>query len=123
MSFSTEQKNCFRQKGNNVSLLWVKSRGGVEDTRLEAKAKDQEHRGKCSPKNKVLKIFFRAISKKKVFKIFFQAISKRKGFQKPFQAISKKKGLQKLFSRDLQNFYDSKNSAALETRIGQFSST
>ena len=37
------------------------------------KAKDQRHRRKCSPKKKVLKFFFQAISKKKVFKNFFQA--------------------------------------------------
>ena len=49
---------------------------------LEAKAKDQEHRRKCSPKQKQKrssKIFFLAISKtkkpKKVFKQIFQAIS------------------------------------------------
>ena len=35
---------------------------------LEAKAKDQGHRRKCSPKKKVFKNFFQA---KKVFKIFF----------------------------------------------------
>ena len=60
-------------------------RGGVEDTRLEAKdtkktprprprtalprsdpleAKDQGHRRKCSPKKNVFKIFFQAISKR-----------------------------------------------------------
>ena len=50
---------------------------------LDAKAKDQEHRRKCSPK------------KNKVFKKNFQAISK-KGLQKFF---SGEKGLQKLFFR------------------------
>ena len=39
---------------------------------FEAKAKDQGHRRKCSPKKKVFKKFFQAISKKKVFKIFFR---------------------------------------------------
>ena len=86
------------------------ARGGVEDTRLEAKAKDtkkiraqgqpfrgqtlskprtgmleakakdQGHKRKCSPKKK----------KRKVFTKIFQAISKKK-----------KKGLQKNFSSDL----------------------
>ena len=37
---------------------------------LEAKAKDQGHKRKCSPKKKVLKIFFLAISKKRSSKIF-----------------------------------------------------
>ena len=76
------------------------SRGGVEDTRLEVKtktketkkirgqgqpfqgqtllkprtvmleAKDQGHKGKCSPKKKVFKNFFQAISKKKSSKVF-----------------------------------------------------
>ena len=62
----------------------ISNRGGVEDTRLEAKAKDtkkseakakdspsedrtsrgqgQGHRRKCSPKKKVFKILFQAIS-------------------------------------------------------------
>ena len=54
-------------------------RGGVEDTRLEAKVKDtkkfrgqgQGHRRKCSPK-KGLQNFFSGDLKKKVFKNFFQ---------------------------------------------------
>ena len=39
---------------------------------FEAKAKNQEHRRKCSPKKKSSKIFFR---RKRSSKIFFQAIS------------------------------------------------
>ena len=73
------------------------SRGGVEDTRLEAKAKDQGHKCKCFPKKKGLKIFFRS--------------------------ISKKNGLEKHFSGHLQNFNHSKNSAGLEPRTEQFSRT
>ena len=97
----------------NIKLL--ATRGGVEDTRLEAKAKDtkkfrgqgqgqpfrgqtlsrprtgmleakakdQGHKRKCSPKKK---------KKKKVFTKIFQAISKKK---------KKKKGLHKNFSSDL----------------------
>ena len=52
---------------------------------LEAKAKDHEHKCKCFPKKKGLKIFF--------------------------PSISKKNGLEKYFSADLQNFNQSKNSA------------
>ena len=49
---------------------------------LHAKAKDQEHRRKCSQKKyKDLQQTFQAIPKKKVFKIFFQA---KKDFKKIF---------------------------------------
>ena len=116
------------------------SRGGVEGTRLEAKAKDtkkirgqgqgqpfrgqtlsrprtgmleakdQGHKRKCSPK-------------KKVFTKTFQAISKKKVFTKIFQAISTKERFPKNFSSAPQNFNNSKNSAVLEPRTGQFSRT
>ena len=76
---------------------------------LEAKAKDQGHKRKCSPK------------KKKVFKKNFQAISKKKVFTKIFQAISTKKRFPKTFSSAPQNFNIPKNSAVLEPRTGQFS--
>ena len=99
-------------------------RGGVEDTRLEAKAKDtkkirgqgqgqpfrgqnlsrprtgmleakdQGHKRKCSPKKK----------KKSSQKFFRQSPKKKKVFTKIFQAISKKKkkkGLHKNFASDL----------------------
>ena len=117
-----------------VSLPSLEIRGGVEDTRLEAKAKDtkkirgqgqgqpfrgqtlsrprtgmleakakakdQGHKRKCSPKKK-----------------------KKKVFTKIFQAISKKKRFLKNFSTAPQNFNNSKNSAVLEPRTGQFSRT
>ena len=52
---------------------------------LEAKAEDQEHKRKCSPKKKTSKIFFRrSPNKKKVFKIIFQAISRKNCFPKNF---------------------------------------
>ena len=53
----------------------ILTRGGVEDTKLEAKAKDstsevkpsrgqgQRHKRKCSQKKKVFKIFFRRMTK------------------------------------------------------------
>ena len=65
---------------------------------LEAKAKDQGHKRKCSPK------------KKKVFTKIFQAISTKKRFPKNFSSAP-------------QNFNNSKNSAVLEPRTGQFSRT
>ena len=73
---------------------------------LEAKAKDQGHKRKRSPKKK-----------KKVKK------KKKKVFTKIFQAISSKKRFLKNFSSAPQNFNNSKNSAVLEPRTGQFSRT
>ena len=67
---------------------------------LEAKdrnARGQGHKRKCSPKKKV--------------------------FTKIFQAISTKKRFPKNFSSDTQNFNNSKNTAVLEPRTGQFSRT
>ena len=123
-------------EASHCSLI-VERRGGVEDTRLEAKAKDtkkirgqgqpfrgqtlsrprtgmleakdQGHKRKCSKKKEVFKNFFRRTPKKKVFKIF--------------QAISTKNALENNFSADLQTLNNSKNSAVLEPRTGQFSRT
>ena len=74
------------------------SRGGVEDTRLEAKAKDTKKieaqdrpsRGQGQGPRIQAQVFSK---KKKVFKNFFQAFPK-KDLQKNF---SGKKGLQKFF--------------------------
>ena len=117
------------------------SRGGVEDTRLEAKdtkkiqgqpfrgqtpsrpktgmleakAKDQGHKRKCSPKKKrSSQKFFRQSPKKG---------RKKKVFTKIFQAISTKKRFPKIFLSAPQNFNNSKNTAVLEPRTGQFSRT
>ena len=80
---------------------------------LEAKAKDQGHKRKCSPKKK-----------EKVFAKLFLAIPKKKKvFTKIFQAISTKKRFPKNFSSATQNFNNSKNTAVLEPRTGQFSRT
>ena len=108
-------------------LAVLVTRSKVEDTKLEAKAKDtkkirgqgqgqpfrgqtlsrprtgmleakdQGHKRKCSPKKKV--------------------------FTKTFQAISQKKRSPKNFSSTPQNFNNSKISAVLEPRTGQFSRT
>ena len=64
--------------------------------------------------------------KRKVFTKIFQAISKKKKkkvFTKNFQAISTKKRFLKNFSSAPQNFNNSKTSAVLEPRTGQFSRT
>ena len=84
---------------------------------LEAKAKDQGHKRQCSPKKKGLyKNFLSDFQKKKKKK-------KKKVFTKIFQAISTKKRFPKKFSSASQNFNNSKNSAVLEPRTGQFSRT
>ena len=75
---------------------------------LEAKAKDQGHKRKCSPKSQ--KFFRRSPKKKMVFTNIFLAISTKKRFPKNFSSAS-------------QNFSNSKNSAVLEPRTGQFSRT
>ena len=122
----------------------LNSRGGVEDTRLEAKAKakdslseDRHSRGqgqecsrpsprtkdtkrKCSPKKKKKRSsqkFFRRSPKKKKKK------KKKKVFTNIFHAISTKKRFPKNFSTAPQNFNFPKNSAVLEPRTGQFSRT
>ena len=52
-----------------------------------------------------------------------QKKKKKKVFTKIFQAISTKKRFPKNFSSAPQNFNNSKNSAVLEPRTGQFSRT
>ena len=128
-----------------MDYTFVVFRGGVEDTRLEAKAKakdtkkirgqgqgqpfrgqtlsrprtgmleanakDQGHKRKCSPK------------KKRSSQKFFRRSPKKKVFTKIFQAISTKKRFPKNFSSAPRNFNNSKNSAVLEQRTGQFSRT
>ena len=118
-------------------LVDVTSRGGVEDTRLEAKAKDtKKFRGQDQGPRTQAQVFSKKI--KKGLQKTFQAISK-KVFQKTF---SGKKSLEKTFFRRSpleknkkrssqffrevsgvfqQNFKGSKNSAVLEPRTGQFS--
>ena len=119
------------------------SRGGVEDTRLEAKAKDtkkirgqgprtafprtdtleartenvrgqgQGHKRICSPK------------KKKVFTKFFSDLKKKKkrSSQKFFKRSPQKTVFQKIFQALHKILTHSKNSAVLEPRTGQFSRT
>ena len=121
----------------------IVARGGVEDTRLEAKAKDtkkirgqgrpfqgqtlsrprtgmleakdQGHKRKCSPKKnkRSSQKFFRRFPKKK----------KKKGLHKNFSSDLHKISFPKNFSTASQNFNNSKNSAVLEPRTGQFSRT
>ena len=116
------------------SIFIIYSRGGVEDTRLEAKAKDtkkirgqgqgqgQPFRGQTLSRPRTGMLEAKAkdqghkaqvLSKKK----------KKKVFTKIFQAISTKKRFPKNFSTAPQNFNFPKNSAVLEPRTGQFSRT
>ena len=93
---------------------------------LEAKAKDQGHKRKCSPKSQ--KFFRRSpkIKKKKgLHKNFLGDLQKKKKkvFTKIFLAISTKTRFPKNFSGASQNFSNSKNSAVLKPRAGQFSRT
>ena len=123
------------------------TRGGVEDTRLEAKAKtkdtkkkseakakdslseDRHSRGQgqeCSrPRPRTKDTSASALqNKKKVFTKVFQTISrKKKGLHKHFSSDLHKKSFSKKFLSAPQNFNKSKNTAVLEPRTGQFSRT
>ena len=121
-----------------VSLI---VRGGVQDTRLEAKAKDtkkirgqgqgqpfrgqtllrprtgmlkdQGHKRNCSPKK----------NKRSSQKFLGDLQNKKKGLHKNFSSDLQKKRFPKIFSSASQNFNNSKNSAVLEPMTGQFSRT
>ena len=112
------------------------SRGGVENTRLEAKAKNtkkirgqgqgQPFRGQTlsRPRPRTKDTCASALQKKKgLHKNFSGYLQKKKIFTKIFQAISTKKRFPKNFSSAPQNFNNTNNSAVLEPRTGQFSRT
>ena len=141
----------FYAKLMKLSRKWLilTPRGGVEDTRLEAKAndtkkpeakakakdslsEDRHSRGQgeeCSrPRPRTKDTSASALQKKKeVFtKSFsgdFQKKKKKKVFTKIFQAISTKKRFLKNLSSAPQNFNNSKNTAVLERKTGWFSRT
>ena len=132
-------------------ILDLFPRGGVEDTRLEAKAKDtkkirgqgqgqgQPFRGQTLSRPRTGMLEAKAkdqghkaqvLSKKKkkgLHKNFSGDLQKKKKkkkvFTKIFQAISTKKRFPNNFSTAPQNFNFPKNSAVLEPRTGQFSRT
>ena len=79
-----------------------------------SRPRTQGHKRKCSPKKKGLHKKFSGDLKKK---------KKKKVFTKIFGAISTKKHFPKNFSSTPQNFNNSKISAVLEPRTGQFSRT
>ena len=93
---------------------------------LEAKAKDQGHRRKCSQKKRSSKNFLKQ-SQKKVFRNFFRRKSLQKFFFRRFPLEENKKRSTQIYCEVSgafqQNFNGSKNSALLEPRTGQFSRT
>ena len=114
------------RKNNKIAILALTPRGGVEDTILEAKAKDtkkirgqgqgQPFRGQTlsRPKTRMLEAKAKDQGHKR------KCSPKKKVFTKIFRAISTKKRFPKNFSSAPQNFTNSKNSAVLEPRTGQF---
>ena len=78
---------------------------------LEAKAKDQGHKRKCSPKKKGLhRNFLGDLQKKGLHKNFLGNLEeKKKVFTKIFQAISTKKRFPKTFSSDLHEILTIQN--------------
>ena len=106
----------------------VKNRGGVEDTRLEAKdtkknprpwtdtleakvrnarGQGQGHKRKCSPKKMSSQKFFRRSQKKRSSQKFFIRSPQKNVFQKIFQALHKILTIQKILlssSRRQANF-------------------
>ena len=124
----------------------MNNRGGVADTRREAKAKDtkkirgqgqgQPFRGQTlsRPRSGMLeakegpRTQAQVFSKKKrssqqYFRRSPKKKKKKKVFTKIFQAISTKKRFPKNFSSASQNFNNSKNSAVPEPRASQYSRT
>ena len=116
---------------NSIRLWYHKSlytiiiiRGGVEDTRLEAKdTKNSETKAKdCLSEDRTSRGQGRKCSRPRprTKDTSASALQKKKVFTKIFQAISTKKRFPKYFSSAPQNFNNSKNSALFEPRTGQF---
>ena len=107
---NSADKNSKKSTGTLDHRKLLSSRGGVEDTRLEAKAKDTKKSG-AKDRN----------ARGQGPRTQAQVLSKKKKnvFTKIFQAISTKIRFPKKFSSASQNFNNSKNSAVLEPRTGQ----
>ena len=84
------------------------ARGQGQGPRTQAQVLSKKKKKNSSQK------FFRRSQKK------YKKNIKKKVFTKIFQAISTKKPFLKNFSSDTQNFNNSKNTAVLEPRTGQF---
>ena len=110
-----------------VTIRTVTIRGGVEDTRLEAKAKDtnkirgqgqeQPFRGQTFSKPRTGMLEAKAKDQGHKRKC---SSRKKKVFTKIFRAISTEKRFPKNFSGAPQNFNNSKNTAVLEPKTGYF---
>ena len=107
--------------------MMLTGRGGVEDTRLEDKAKDtkknprQRPRTQKNPRQRPRTGMLEAKAEDQGHKC--KCFPKKKGLKNFFLVDPQKNGLETHFSADLQNFNHSKNSAVLEPRTGQFSRT
>ena len=125
-------KSIWIDFSTKMKIQTLNSRGGVEDTRLKAKAKDTKNfeakdrpsRGQGLGPRTQAQVF----SKKKVFKNYFQAKKVFKTFFcRRFPLEESKKRSSQIFCEVSgafqQNFNGSKNSAVLEPRTGQFSRT
>ena len=114
---------------NDILNVNIIIRGGVEDTSLEAKETKKNPRPRprtAFPRTDTLEAKDRnARGLGQGPRTQAQVLSKKKKkvFTKIFQAISTKKCFPKNFSSAPQNFNNSKNSALLEPRTGQFSRT
>ena len=137
--FILGSQNTVNKYFNPTRVLVAEVESGTQGSRprprtqkkSEAKAKnclseDRHSRGQgqeCSrPRPRTKDTSASALQKKKVFTKIFLAISKKKkkAFTNIFQAISTKKRFPKNFSSASQTFNNSKNTAVLEPRTGQF---
>ena len=110
----------------HVYSLCHLTRGGVEDTRLEAKAKDtkkSEAKGKDSPsEDRHSRDQGQECSRPRPrTKDTSASVLKKKGLPKNCSGNHQKKTFSKKFSGAPQTFNNSENSAVLEPRTGQFS--
>ena len=121
----------WRTKACNDEQILVASSATINqvttDTRLEAKAKGQKKNPRPRSRTALTRTDPLEAKDKnargQAKDTGASVLQNKKVFKTIFQAISKIKGLQKNFTGDLQNFNNSKNTAVLEQRTGQFSRT
>ena len=108
-----------RTKDTSASALQIKKKSSQKFFRRSPKKKKGLHNNfSCNLKKNKKKE-----KKNKVFHKNFSSDLQKKVFTKIFLAISTKKRFPKNFLSAPQNFNNSKNSAVLESRTGQFSRT
>ena len=113
-------KNPVYAYASSAAVERLLSRGGVEDTRLEAKdTKKSEAKAKTKDslsEDRQSRDQGQECSRPRT-EDTNASVLKKKGFQKFFSGdLKKKKRSRKIFSADLQNFTHSKNSAVLKPR-------